>query len=223
MRSDVFVRHMRGCQKGLSDTARRLANKSKSRTKTKRACDECAKAKAKCDHQKPCDRCRRKSLKCEKTRNGYEDPYSIYSVQNPAPIDIEVENPAHNNTENIIADYGYVIPHLENPLMDTTVRVSEATCPEQYQAYFRQQQIEEANNMALTCLPSPHSDKNSEACYNMPPLFADYGFPDDDDSIAKESDPVSIYFASVGNLEYLFNPQSQSKLVQGKPIHTLPD
>ena len=222
MHSDVFVRHIRGCQKGLSDKDRCLGNKSMARTKTKRACDECAKTKVKCDLQKPCNRCRRKSLKCEKTRNGYEDPYSMYGIQNPYPSssDIEVENstPKDNNVIKS-ADHGYAVAHLEPPLMETIVHISEATHHEQDQTYSQQQQIEQPNTMALTCLPSPPSDNNSDACFNIPHLFTDnFVFPDDEDGVAQEADPASIYFSSVVNLDHFFNPQSQSKLLQGTPL-----
>ena len=214
MCSDVFVRHMRGCQKGLSDNSWSPANRSKSRTKTKRACDECAKAKAKCDQPNPCDRCRRKSLNCEKTRNGYEDPYSTYSIQNLASTDIELENSASTeNADNIITDYGHVASYLDIPSIDTTVHVSAAIPHGQDQAYLRQQQIEKPNNPTFTCLPSPPSEENSETCFNMPDLFAPYGLARDALDIPFEPDPASIYFTSVGNLEYLFNSQSQSKLI----------
>ena len=219
MHSDVFVRHMRGCQKGLSDKDQRLGNKSMARTKTKRACDECAKTKAKCDHQKPCDRCQRKSLKCEKTRNGYEDPYGMYWIQNPNPSSIsEVEDSSpRDSIVNISADDGYPVANLEHSLMDSTVHVAEATHHEEDQAFSQHQQIEEPNNMVLTCLPSQLSDKNSGACFNEPHLFTDnFAFPDNGDGLSLDPDPASAYFSSVVNLDHLFNPQSQPKLLQGK-------
>ena len=219
MRSDVLVRHMRGCQRGSNDSARRLANKSKSRTKSKSACDECAKAKTKCDHQNPCDRCRQKSLKCEKTRTGYEDPYGIYRLPNTSSTDIEAEHSAH--TDDTDADYGFVLPHLESPSRATTVHVSETARHEQDEAYFGLNQIEEQNNMALSCLPSPPNDKNSEACLNMQQFLVGCGLPDSAQGIISEPDPSSIYFASVEDLGYLFNNQSQFKPVQGSPLRLI--
>lgn len=199
---------MRGCQEGLSDNARRLANGLKLRTKNKRACDECAISKSKCDHQKPCDRCRRKSLKCEKTRNGYQDPYGIYSIQNRISNETEVENiaPKHN-MDNIVAD-SYMAPPLKAVWMNSTVGVSEPIPHEQGQAYLRQQQIGEVDNTRFTSLPSPPDDENAKTCVNVHNLFADCNLPDDEDSIALEADTASLYFASLGNFEYFFNPQS---------------
>lgn len=204
VRSDVFIRHMRGCRKALSDNASPLVNRSKPRTKTKRACDECAKAKTKCDHLNPCGRCRLKSLKCEKTREGYEDLYSNYSIQSQVLIDIEAENMTQrDNTDNIIFDYGYEAPHLESPVANTT---SQA---------LQQQQNGEQNNTAVTCLPSPPNDMFSEACFHITDLFTGYNLPGDEDGIALDQYPTSIYFASIGNLEALFNPHGQSEFSEG--------
>ena len=219
MHSDVFVRHIRSCQESLSDKDQHLRDKSMARTKTKRACDERAKTKAKCDHQKPCDRRQRKSLESEKTRNGYEDPYGMYWIQNPTPSSTsEVEDSSlGGSTVNISADYDYPVANLTSSLMDTIVHVGEATHHEQDQAYSRHPQIEEPNNMDLTGLPSPLSDKNSDACFTITHPFTDnFVFPDDGDGFAPESDPASIYFSSVVNLDHFFNPQSQPKLLQGK-------
>ena len=219
MHSDVFVRHMRGCQKGLTDSAQRLGTKSMVRTKTKRACDECAKTKAKCDHQKPCTRCVRKSLTCEKTRNGYEDPYGMYRIQNsdePTPSEAEDPSPL-NIIVNSSAEFNYPVANLELPLTDDIVHVAKALYHEQDQAYSCCQQIEESNSMALTYLPSPPSDENSDASVSMPQIFTDsFLFSDGGEGLALELDPASIYFSSVANLDHLFSPQSQPKLLQGK-------
>ena len=193
---------MRGCEKGLSDHARRLAHHSKSQTKTKRACDECAKAKAKCDGQKPCYRCRRKAVKCEKTRNGYEDPYGIYSIQNPAGVDIIVDTSpsdaqsSHKDSGHTNPEVGYAAPHLETPSV-----LSAVTCHDQ-ETYFSPH--EAPNNMALV----PPIDKD----LNMSHFFGDYGLADDEE-LSSELDPTSIYFSSVGGLDYLFNPQNQHTLI----------
>jgi len=219
MHSDVFVRHMRGCQKGLTDKDPRLWTKSTVRTKTKRACDECAKTKAKCDHQNPCTRCVRKFLTCEKTRNGYEDPYGMYRIQNSYPSSTsEVEDPSpRDNIANTSAEFDYPVANQEPPLMDAIVNVAEATHQEQDQAYSRSQRVEEPNSMAVTYLPSPPSGEDSEACFAMPHLFTDnFVFPDGGDGHDLELDPASVYFSSAVNLDYLFNPQSQAKLYQGK-------
>ena len=211
---------MRGCQKGLADSALRIGTESITRTKTKRACDECAKTKAKCDHQKPCARCMRKSLKCEKTRNGYEDPYSMYRIQNSnEPTPSETENPSPLNIiVSSSTEFNHPVANLELPLTDGTVHVAKSINHEQNQAYSRSQQIEESNSMALTSLPSPPSDENSDACLSMPQLFTDnFLFSDDADDLALELDPASIYLSSVANLDHLFTPQCQSKLLQGKP------
>ena len=50
-------------------------------TRTKRACDRCAKSKLRCNYQRPCGRCTTKKLVCEFTRPGYEDPYKKYGIR----------------------------------------------------------------------------------------------------------------------------------------------
>lgn len=194
---------MRGCEKGLSDHARRLVHHSKSQPKTKRACNGCAKARSKCDGQKPCDRCRRKAIKCDKTRNGYKDPYGIYSVQNPVAVDIEVATSSseakssHKDSDHTNPEFDYAAPHLETSSVHST-----ATRHDQ-ETYF--QGHEAPNNMPLV-LPS---DKD----FNLAHLFGDYGLADDEE-LSSEPDPASVYF-SVGSLDYLFNPQNQHTLISG--------
>ena len=193
---------MRRCEKGLSDHERRLVHRSKSQTKTKRACDVCAKSKAKCDGQEPCDRCRRKAIKCGKTRNGYEDPYGIYSIQNPVAVDIQLDNSSsdpktlHNDNDHSNSEVDYAAPHLNKPSVHSTAtRHDQDTYSPHHEA---------PNNMALV-LPSGKD-------FNMSHLFGDHGLADDEE-LCSELDPASVYFSSVGSLDYLFNPQNQHTLV----------
>lgn len=187
---------MRGCAQGLSDDARRLAHRSKSHTKTKRACDECAKANAKCDGQKPCDRCRRQAIKCEKTRNGYEDPYGIYSIQDPVLVDVRFDassseaNGSHKDGDRVNSDLGDAAPHFGSPSVQST-----ATCPNP-ETYF--QWHEAPNNMTLVT-----SDKE----FNMSPFFGDYGLGDNEE-FSSGLDQASTYFSNVGSLDYLFGPHN---------------
>ena len=193
---------MRGCGKGLSDNTRRLLHRSKSQTKTKRACDECAKTKAKCDGKRPCDRCRRKAIKCEKTRNGYEDPYSIYSIQNPVTVDAAVDayssvvETSHKDSNPTNSEFDYAAPPLNTPAVHFTATVHDQG------TYFPPG--EAPNNMALVL----SSDKD----FNMSHLFGDYGLADDEE-LSSEPDPASIYFSSIGSLDDLFNPQNQHNLI----------
>ena len=103
-------------------------SKTRSRTKTKRACDECAKARAKCDYQAPCDRCKKKSLNCEKTRKGYEDPYAMYSIATPAttpPVVVEPEVERGNGPKSQdIIDNEMIIGKVNNlPIEHSSLQV----------------------------------------------------------------------------------------------------
>jgi hypothetical protein len=185
---------MRGC---LSDGDRLLVHRSKSQTKTKRACDECAKTKAKCDGKTPCGRCRRKAIKCEKTRNGYEDPYSMYTIQNPVTMDVEVDA-SSGGVENSRKDSNPTnpAPHLDTPSVQLTATVHDQ------ETYFPPH--ETPNNTALV-LPSDQD-------FNISQFFGDYSLADDEE-LSSEPDPASIYFSSVSSLDYLFHPQNQHTLI----------
>jgi len=143
----------------------------------------------------------------------------MYRIQNSYPSSTsEVEDPSpRDNIANTGAEFNYPVANLEPPLMNAIVNVAEATHQEQDQAYSRSQRVEEPNSMAVTYLPSPPSGEDSKAYFAMPNLFTDnFVFPDDGDGHDLELDPASVYFSSAVNLDYLFNPQSQAKLYQGK-------
>lgn len=211
--SDVFLRHMRNCQKDQTDDLRRTANKFKSRTKKKRACDSCAKSKARCDYQIPCERCHRKSLKCEKSRKGYEDPYAMYSITTPANADIELEPLMQSGKDgNMAANPSYV----EAPPAEVNVRSPETECLGQSETFYQRQQEEEVNSMALACSASPAGDESVGAFLNSNPLFTGFDIPASETVNSMHPDPASIYFASIGNLEQLFDPLSHSRAFQGK-------
>lgn len=158
-------------------------------------------------------------------RNGYSDPYSHFIIQGPTPINVEAENlTLKDNDINGNSNNGSLAPRLERPAMEDTINILEVGLHEQDQTYLGQQQNEETNNIALTYLPSLPSlpnDQNPESCFNMFDFAAAYGFSSDEDGTSFEPDAVSIYSASGVNLEYLFNPENQSKVIQGnlKDIH----
>lgn len=77
--SDVLLRHLRNC-KGAQEPLERLRADSEKQSRTKKACNICAKSKIKCDSGNPCQRCKQKSLRCEYTRKGYSDPYEAFQV-----------------------------------------------------------------------------------------------------------------------------------------------
>lgn len=206
---------MRGCQHGLRDDSWKSADESRSRTKTKRACDECARAKAKCDYQVPCNRCKRKSVKCEKTRKGYEDPYAMYSVP------ITAKNVAPSGTtdimiipdENVEASSASAAP----PVLGCTSL--EGGGPEQ--ASFTPQPNDDPSAMMLDSPRSPPRDRSLEALDKTPgTFFADCDFATMDPSeMVLQPDPASLYFASMGTLDQLFHPQDLSKGNPSKRNH----
>ena len=195
----------------MSDGFWRIASEARSQTKTKRACDRCARAKAKCDYQVPCSRCNRKSLKCEKTRKGYEDPYAMYVVTDTAK-----DVAQSGNVETSTTTYSCA------PAPSTSAAVSLSNSvyieqgllyPEQEQR--RRQQDDATNAMTLACQPSPPID---ELPGNIPQATGspeDYDLPSDGSDMVLLTDPTSIYFASMGSLEQLFSPHDLSRVDQG--------
>ncbi|KAL2785024.1 hypothetical protein BJX66DRAFT_70268 [Aspergillus keveii] len=78
-RNDVLRQHLRQCRHSPRDGASRLLSGQK-QTRSKSACDLCARSKLKCDSQTPCNNCSRRSVPCKYTREGYSDPYRAFHV-----------------------------------------------------------------------------------------------------------------------------------------------
>lgn len=81
--SDVLLRHIRSCDEAQK-TLDREASPAQKQSRTKKACNRCAKSKMRCDSQQPCQRCKQKSLSCEYTRTGYSDPYGLFQLKDTA-------------------------------------------------------------------------------------------------------------------------------------------
>ena len=198
---------MRGCESGLSDDARRLVHRSKLQTKTKRACDDCAKAKTKCDGKEPCDRCRRKGIQCQKTRNGYEDPYTIYAIQHPTTVDGTVDtSPSgveglNKNGNPTDSELNYAAPQIGRPAWQ-----SDATCQD------REMDIPQSGtpNDNVPVLP-PDKD------FDVDRVLGDYNLADDEEFWSKPG-AATNYFPSIGGLDYLFNPHNQHPFVSSPVV-----
>ena len=236
---------MRICQPGLSDKLRSSDSKTRSLNKTKRACDECAKAKAKCNYRIPCDRCHRKSVKCKKTRKGYEDPYAIYSIATPAttppvitvevapakvpeaecqPIAAEDEEPVADR----IIDHGVTLcPNsvmMIHPIDPALELVAETMCISENEATSLSQEPTDKDQNAATLMLSPSSQLTQ--VQDNSPIFIDHTSMMTEFDLSGSScsfgphhaDPVSLHLASMGNLDLLLNPQSQYEPIQGLPI-----
>ena len=76
---DVLVRHFRTCVDGQK-ALERIGPVSEKQSRTKRACNQCAKTKMRCDSQDPCSNCSQKYMRCEYSREGYSDPYSAFQI-----------------------------------------------------------------------------------------------------------------------------------------------
>ena len=235
---------MRICQPGLSEKIRSSDSKTRSLNKTKRACDECAKAKAKCNYRIPCDRCHRKSIKCKKTRKGYEDPYSIYSIATPAttpPVNtVEVapeevpgaecqpivaeEEPV---TERIIDNGVALCPNpvvMMHPIDPALGQVAETMCISESEATSLSQEQTDKEQNAATLMLSPSSQltqvqDNSPIFIDHTSMMTEFDLSGSNCSFGPHSaDPVSLHLASMGNLDLLLNPQSQYEPIQGLSI-----
>ena len=100
--SDVLAQHLRRCDTQMNPTNQSLENAPKQRSRTKKACDQCAKSKSKCDSQDPCSRCSRQQILCQYTRDGPLDLYSSYRITNngppsPAQRPVELFPPLNEN------------------------------------------------------------------------------------------------------------------------------
>lgn len=80
--SDLLVPHLKSCTqaKSLNASAAIDAPRVSKASRTKKACDQCAKSKASCNSQKPCVRCQERSLPCRYSRAGYQDPYEQFRL-----------------------------------------------------------------------------------------------------------------------------------------------
>lgn len=92
--SDVLARHIRRCSQAQSDQASG-SKPSTTQTRSKSACNRCAKLKLKCDSADPCFNCQHKSVACKYTRQGYHDPYTRYRIN----VDIDRRNSASTSRE----------------------------------------------------------------------------------------------------------------------------
>lgn len=212
--SDVFVRHMRICRSGLSDEFRSFENKSRCRTKTKRACDECAKAKTKCNYQMPCDRCHRKSIKCEKTRKGYQDPYAIYStVTSSATTPVTTETGPDQMNESSFVGCEHPVKHLIHhtvelgpgviaPSLGPAPQIADNMCfSETEPSLFQDLSDNEQNTMVLMQPPSPQITQvpDSAAVFiEHYDVFTEYELVGNHASFALGLDPVSLHLTARG-------------------------
>ena len=80
LKSDVLARHIRQCIQSGQGNSGKAASQRPKQTRSKKACNRCAKSKLKCDSKQPCSNCRSKSHSCQYTREGYEDPYNSYRI-----------------------------------------------------------------------------------------------------------------------------------------------
>ena len=221
---------MRTCQPGLAEKIRGSDRKVRSFHKTKRACDECAKAKAKCNYRVPCERCHRKSITCEKTRKGYEDPYAIYSIVSPVttpPTTAEVatgnltqielqEAVERDSADELILGSGVGLGSLVGiPPVDPALEMSDTLCIPEHEVGLSQNLSDgEQNGSALMLPPSPQTtqmrDDNSPIFMDHTGILTEYDVSAGNDcGVGTYTDPVSLHLASMGNLDLLLNPQSQ--------------
>ena len=82
--SDVLTRHLRKCEKAINSEEMGLLLKERRtrQSRTKRACELCARSKSKCDLQTPCGRCSRRSTTCFYSR---ERPQPMCTLYEPRP------------------------------------------------------------------------------------------------------------------------------------------
>ena len=96
--SDMLVRHLRRCDVGRESQDQIAERAGEKRTRTKRACDSCARAKSKCDGQEPCGHCSHHSFQCSYTRDAPVDLYKSYSIEHANPSS-SVRDPTRRSTE----------------------------------------------------------------------------------------------------------------------------
>jgi hypothetical protein len=120
--SDVLGQHLRQCEYSpRAGTSRRFSGRKQTRSKS--ACDRCARSKLKCDSQRTCNNCSRRSVPCKYTREGYSDPYRAFQIA-PGP---EGQDPPASVAQHIDISAGTSVTQAPptSDVQDTISRVSE--------------------------------------------------------------------------------------------------
>ncbi len=170
------------------------------------------------------------------TRKGYEDPYADYNIATPAATPPATTAPGleeipEADTQEIVEqaprldhifDSGVALslgPMVMIPPVDPALQLAEAVCNSESEAALSHELSEsEPNTKALTLPLSPQSTQvhdNSSIYMDHASMMADFDLSGSNCSFGLDADPVSLHLASMGNLDLLFNTQSQYQPMQG--------